>query len=44
VGRNFSGGRDDMLGFQIAFDVPGSAEFPEKAAFEVARDLGVPVT
>jgi cytosine/adenosine deaminase-related metal-dependent hydrolase len=44
VGRNFSRGRDDMLGFQIAFDVPGSAEFPEKAAFEVARDLGVPVT
>ncbi|HEV2372755.1 MAG TPA: amidohydrolase family protein, partial [Streptosporangiaceae bacterium] len=44
VGRNFGGGRDDMLGFQIAFDVPGSAEFPEKAAFEVARDLGVPVT
>ncbi len=44
VGRNFSGGRDQMLGFQIAFDVPGSAEFPEKAAFEVARDLGVPVT
>jgi cytosine/adenosine deaminase-related metal-dependent hydrolase len=33
-----------MLGFQIAFDVPGSPEFPEKAAFEVARDLGVPVT
>jgi len=44
VGRTFSGGRDDTLGFQIAFDVPGSAEFPEKAAFEVARDLGVPVT
>jgi 5-methylthioadenosine/S-adenosylhomocysteine deaminase len=44
VGRNFSGGRDQMLGFQIAFDVPGSDEFPEKAAFEVARDLGIPVT
>jgi 5-methylthioadenosine/S-adenosylhomocysteine deaminase len=45
VARNFGGGRgDDMLGFQIAFDVPGSPEFPEKAAFEVARDLGVPVT
>ncbi len=34
-----------MLGFQMAFDVPPAApEFPEKAAFEVARDLGVPVT
>jgi 5-methylthioadenosine/S-adenosylhomocysteine deaminase len=36
--------RDDMLGFQMAFDVTGDPEFPEKAAFEVARDLGVPVT
>jgi cytosine/adenosine deaminase-related metal-dependent hydrolase len=36
--------RDDMLGFQIAFDVTGDPEFPEKAAYEVARDLGVPVT
>ena len=37
-------GRDDMLGFQMAFDVSGDPEFPEKAAFEVARDLGVAVT
>ena len=37
-------GKGDMLGFQIAFDVTGDPEFPEKAAFEVARDLGVPVT
>jgi cytosine/adenosine deaminase-related metal-dependent hydrolase len=44
VARRFSGG-DDMLGFQMAFDVPpASPEFPEKAAFEVARDLNVPVT
>src|SRR6266498_6069925 len=43
VGRRFGGG-NDMLGFQMAFDVPGSPEFPERAAFEVARDLGVPVT
>src|SRR5690349_17056989 len=44
VNRNFSGS-DDMLGFQMAFDVPpASPDFPEKAAFEVARDLGVPVT
>ncbi len=35
---------DDMLGFQIAFDVTGDPSFPEKAAYEVARDLGVPVT
>jgi cytosine/adenosine deaminase-related metal-dependent hydrolase len=37
-------GRGDMLGFQMAFDVTGDPEFPEKAAFEVARELGVPVT
>jgi 5-methylthioadenosine/S-adenosylhomocysteine deaminase len=43
VSRRF-GSRDDMLGFQMAFDVTGDPEFPEKAAFEVARDLGVPVT
>ena len=44
VARRFSGG-DDMLGFQMAFDVPPAGpEFPEKAAFEVARDLNVPVT
>lgn len=41
--RRFTNG-DDMLGFQIAFDVTGDPEFPERAAFEVARDLGVPVT
>src|SRR5438067_3318107 len=43
VGRRFPGS-DDMLGFQMAFDVTGDPEFPEKAAFEVARELGVPVT
>jgi cytosine/adenosine deaminase-related metal-dependent hydrolase len=35
---------DDRLGFQLAFDVTGDPEFPEKAAYEVARELGVPVT
>ena len=35
---------DDMLGFQMAFDVTGDPSFPEKAAFEVARDLGLAVT
>jgi cytosine/adenosine deaminase-related metal-dependent hydrolase len=37
-------GKGDMLGFQIAFDLPGIDGFPEKAAFDVARDLGVNVT
>ncbi|MCD4536362.1 amidohydrolase family protein [Nocardioides sp. cx-169] len=36
--------RTDMLGFQMAFDVTGDPAFPERAAFEVARDLGAPVT
>jgi 5-methylthioadenosine/S-adenosylhomocysteine deaminase len=43
VARRFTPG-DDMLGLQLAFDVTGDPAFPEKAAFEVARDLGVPVT
>ncbi|HEX2072573.1 MAG TPA: amidohydrolase family protein [Geodermatophilus sp.] len=37
-------GGDDRLGVQIAFDVTGDPAFPEKAAFEVARELGIPVT
>src|SRR5581483_3144182 len=37
-------GKGDMLGFQIAFDIPGDEAFPEKATFEAARELGVPVT
>ena len=36
--------RTDMLGFQMAFDVTGDPAFPERAAFEVARDLDVAVT
>lgn len=36
--------RSDLLGFAMAFDVTGDPEFPEKAAFEVARELNVPVT
>src|SRR5690348_3671364 len=43
VERRF-GSRDDMLGFQMAFDVTGDPEFPEQEAFKVARELGVPVT
>jgi cytosine/adenosine deaminase-related metal-dependent hydrolase len=42
VRRRITG--DDMLGFQIAFDVTGDPAFPERGAFEVARDLGVAVT
>jgi len=40
--RRFDG-KGDMLKFQIAFDVVAGPEFPERAAFEVARDLGVSV-
>jgi cytosine/adenosine deaminase-related metal-dependent hydrolase len=36
--------RSDMLGFQMAFDVTGDPAFPERAAFEVARELDVAVT
>jgi cytosine/adenosine deaminase-related metal-dependent hydrolase len=43
VDRRISSG-NDMLGFQMAFDVTGDPAFPEKAAFEVARELDVPVT
>ena len=37
-------GAGDMLGFQLAFDVTGDPSFPEKAAFEAARELGLAVT
>jgi cytosine/adenosine deaminase-related metal-dependent hydrolase len=36
--------RDDRVGVQIAFDVLGDPDFQEKAAFEAARELGIPVT
>ena len=36
--------KDDRLGVQMAFDVTGDPAFPEKAAFEVARELGLRVT
>jgi 5-methylthioadenosine/S-adenosylhomocysteine deaminase len=38
------GGKEDLLQVQFAFDVTGDPAFPEKAAFEAARDLGLPVT
>ncbi|MEV6347533.1 amidohydrolase family protein [Actinoplanes sp. NPDC051851] len=40
--RRIDGGK--LAGFQLAFDVTGDPAFPEKAAFETARELGVPVT
>lgn len=43
VSRRITPG-DDMLGFQLAFDVTGDPAFPERPAFEVARELGVGVT
>jgi cytosine/adenosine deaminase-related metal-dependent hydrolase len=42
VSRRFSG--SDRLSFQLAFDVTGDPAFPERPAFEAARELGVPVT
>src|SRR3954471_15475496 len=42
VNRRFNGGK--LAGFQLAFDIPADPAFQEKAAFEVARDLGVSVT
>jgi cytosine/adenosine deaminase-related metal-dependent hydrolase len=35
---------DDMLGVQLAFDVLGDPSFPERGAFELARELDLPVT
>jgi cytosine/adenosine deaminase-related metal-dependent hydrolase len=35
---------DDLLGFQMAFDVTGDPAFPERPAYETARELGLPVT
>lgn len=34
----------DRRGLQIAFDVPDSEDFPERAAFDFARDRGIRVT
>ncbi|KQR90724.1 MAG: amidohydrolase family protein [Microbacterium ginsengisoli] len=36
--------RTDLLGLELAFDVPDSDDFPERAAFDFARDLGIRVT
>ncbi|MFE2941220.1 amidohydrolase family protein [Streptomyces sp. NPDC059255] len=35
---------DDMFGLQLAFDVTGDPAFPERHAFEAARELGLAVT
>jgi 5-methylthioadenosine/S-adenosylhomocysteine deaminase len=44
--RSFVAGHswNDMLGLQLAFDVTGDPQFPERGAFEAARELGLPVT
>jgi 5-methylthioadenosine/S-adenosylhomocysteine deaminase len=42
VNRRFNS--NDMLGFQMAFDVTGDPAFPEQEAFKVARELNAPVT
>ena len=44
--RQFAAERsgDSRLGLQMAFDVTGDPAFPERAAFEAARELGLPVT
>jgi 5-methylthioadenosine/S-adenosylhomocysteine deaminase len=45
--RRFAGGFDSAggkVGLQLAFDVTADPEFPEKAAFEAARELGLRVT
>ncbi len=43
VDRHFSS-PDDMLKLQLAFDVTGEAGFPEKGAFDAARELNLAVT
>ncbi|HEY3608184.1 MAG TPA: amidohydrolase family protein [Pseudonocardiaceae bacterium] len=43
VDRHFTS-RDDLLGLQLAFDVTGDAAFPERGAFDAARELDLPVT
>ena len=37
-------GAGDLLSFQLAFDVTGDPAFPERAAFEAARELGLAVS
>ncbi|NUP44441.1 MAG: amidohydrolase family protein [Streptomyces sp.] len=42
--RDFVARHRDRLALQLAFDVTGDPSFPEKPAFEAARELGLPVT
>jgi len=46
VRRLIESARDDsrLFGAQLAFDVPGDESFPERPAFEFAREMGIPVT
>ncbi len=43
VSRNFSA-KQPLISLQIAFDVTGGPTFPEKAAFDAARELDLAVT
>ena len=43
VVRNFNA-PDDMMGLQLAFDVPDDPDFQAAGAFRAARDLGLRVT
>ena len=42
--RRMAESRDEELGFQLAFDVTADPAFPEKGAYEAARELGLRVT
>jgi cytosine/adenosine deaminase-related metal-dependent hydrolase len=42
--ERYRDGEGSLNGVQMAFDVTGDPAFPEQTAFEVARDLGLPVT
>ena len=42
--ERMSDARDEKFGFQLAFDVTADPAFPERGAFEAARELGLRVT
>ena len=42
--ERYRDGEGSLNGVQLAFDVTGDPAFPERAAFEVARDLSLSVT
>ena len=42
--ERYRDGAGSLNGVQLAFDVTGDPAFPERPAFEVARELGLAVT